>query len=77
MGPDLIELIEVTVDCSMKLTVAQYQQMIQTFATNRANKPFAEGIGPGCMHGRYQHFNAHTVSDSCKTDAIFANVISN
>src|SRR5258708_33915947 len=61
MGSAVIEEFDVLVDDPPGMALIEDQHMIQAFAANGAEKPFAQRIGSRCLQRRVEQLN---VSDS-------------
>ena len=61
MAPGIVIVVEVLGQDAMQMSFAQYNHMIQTFSTYRADHPFVIRILPGLMGSGGNFFDAHAL----------------
>src|SRR5215470_12182109 len=72
MRPGPVEVVYVCMEDALELLLLQDEQMIETFATHTAQKPFTDGVGTRGVIGRFEYLDATRLGNPSKVHTKFA-----
>ncbi len=77
MRPGSVEVVYVGSQYPLELLLLQDEQVIETFVTHTAHKPFTDGIGPWCVIWRFEYLDAAGCGHAREIGAKFVITIAN